>query len=75
MNLIEHKYIPNKLDDVILNNKHEILKNIHNYINNNTLNLLLIGSFNTLKNVLIELIVKEYSYTILHIVVDNDLYT
>ena len=60
MNLIEHKYIPNKLDDVILNNKHEILKNIHNYINNNTLNLLLIGSFNTLKNVLIELIVKEY---------------
>jgi len=58
MYLIEHKYLPKTLDEIIIPNKTELLHEIKTHIANNKMNLLIIG--NTLKIKLIELIVKEY---------------
>ena len=52
MNLIEHKYMPTKINDIIITNKNEILQKINNYTKNNQLNLLIISSHYTLKNIL-----------------------
>jgi len=60
MYLIEHKYLPNKLDDVIIPKKEEVLKQLKQHITTNKMNLLIIGNYNTIKCKLIELIVKEY---------------
>ena len=60
MELIEHTYLPTKLNDIILPNKNKIIEEIHSYIKQNKMNLLIIGNHNTLKNNIIQLIVKEY---------------
>jgi len=63
MYLIEHKYLPKTLNEIIIPNKNDILTEINNHIKNNKMNLLIIGSYITLKTKMIELIVMEY-YTI-----------
>lgn len=63
MYLIEHKYLPNSLENIIIPNKGELLNQIHIHIKNNKMNLLIIGNYNTLKIRFIELIVKEYYKT------------
>jgi hypothetical protein len=63
MYLIEHKYLPKSLDDIIIPNKTEILNQVKTHILNNKMNLLIIGNYTTLKIKLIELIVKQYYTT------------
>jgi hypothetical protein len=60
MNLIEYKYLPKKLNDIIIPNKEEIIKTVYSQIKLKNLNLLIIGSHYTLKSNLITLIVNEY---------------
>ena len=60
MALIEHKYIPTELNKLILPKKTEMLHDIHLHIENNDMNLLLIGSHITFKSIAIPLIIKEY---------------
>jgi hypothetical protein len=60
MELIEHKYLPQKLNDIILPNKGMIIEEINTRIKTNKMNLLIIGNHNSLKNTIIQLIVKEY---------------
>jgi hypothetical protein len=64
MNLIEYKYLPKKLNDIIIPNKKEIINTIYSQIKLKNLNLLIIGSHYTLKSNLITLIVKEYFNTL-----------
>jgi hypothetical protein len=82
MYLIEHKYLPKHLNNIIIPNKSHILNKINEYIKNNTMNILLIGSHYTLKNNIITLLVQEYynvynihnySQYILNIDVFNDI--
>jgi hypothetical protein len=63
MYLIEHKYLPNTLDEMIIPNKAQLLNEIKGHITNNKMNLLIIGNYTTLKIKFIELIVKEYYKT------------
>jgi hypothetical protein len=63
MYLIEHKYLPKTLDEMIIPNKAALLNEIKNHITNNKMNLLIIGNYTTLKIKFIELIVKEYYKT------------
>ena len=60
MYLIEHKYLPKTLDEMIIPNKTQLLNEIKVHITNNKMNLLIIGNYTTLKIKFIELIVKEY---------------
>jgi hypothetical protein len=60
MNLIEYKYLPKKLNDIIIPNKKEIINTVYSQIKLKNLNLLIIGSHYTLKSNLITLIVNEY---------------
>ena len=60
MALIEHKYLPNDLCEIIIPDKQIILDKINNHILNQNMNLLLIGSTITFKSLIIHLIVKEY---------------
>lgn len=60
MELIEHKYLPQDLSDLITPNKKYILQQINEHISNQSMNLLLIGSTITFKSRAIHLIVKEY---------------
>ena len=60
MDLIEHKYIPNHLKDIITPNKEAIIDQIHNHIASKNMNLLLIGSPYTFKTITLHLIIKEY---------------
>ena len=71
MNLIEYKYLPKKLNDIIIPNKEEIIKTVSNQIKIKNLNLLIIGSHYTLKSNLITLIVNEY-YNNLNVYNYND---
>ena len=71
MNLIEYKYLPKKLNDIIIPNKEEIIKTVYNQIKIKNLNLLIIGSHYTLKSNLITLIVNEY-YNNLNVYNYND---
>jgi len=63
MYLIEHKYLPKTLDEMIIPNKIQLLNEIKVHITNNKMNLLIIGNYTTLKIKFIELIVKEYYKT------------
>ena len=49
MELIEHKYLPQDLSELIAPNKTELLNQIHEHIKNQTMNLLLIGKSTTFK--------------------------
>jgi hypothetical protein len=60
MSLIEHKYIPTDLNHLVLPKKTEMLSDINLHIENNDMNLLLIGSHITFKSIAIPLIIKEY---------------
>lgn len=60
MSLIEHKYIPSDLNHLIIPKKTEMLRDINLHIENNDMNLLLIGSHITFKSIAIPLIIKEY---------------
>lgn len=60
MDLIEHKYLPKDLYELITPNKENIIKQIETHITSQNLNLLLIGSNITFKTRAIHLIVKEY---------------
>ena len=60
MYLIEHKYLPKHLNNIIIPNKRNILDQINKHITQNKMNILLIGSHYTLKNNIITLIVQEY---------------
>jgi len=60
MELIEHKYLPQDLCELIAPNKEELLNQIYQHIENQTMNLLLIGKPTTFKTRAIHLIVKEY---------------
>jgi ribosome biogenesis GTPase A len=51
--------LPTKLSDVIMQNKNEILALLEHYMNTNT-NILFIGSNNTFKSTIINLLVEEY---------------
>lgn len=57
---MENLYLPKKLNEIITPNKDIIISNLHEHIENNTMNLLVIGSTNTFKSKLIYLIVDEY---------------
>jgi hypothetical protein len=57
---MEYIYLPTKLKDVIMPNKEEILLKINEYIEENKMNLLFIGSNNTFKSRIIYLLVEEY---------------
>jgi DNA polymerase III delta prime subunit len=60
MDLIEHKYIPHDINDIITPNKEAILDKIHHHITTKNMNLLLIGSPYTFKSNTLHLIIKEY---------------
>jgi DNA polymerase III delta prime subunit len=60
MALIEHNYLPKELNEIIMPNKTEILNKINLHLDNDEMNLLLIGSQITFKTNAIPLIVKEY---------------
>ena len=60
MDLIEHKYLPQHLIDIITPNKEEIIEQIHHHIDTHNMNLLLIGSPYTFKSHTLNLIIKEY---------------
>ena len=60
MELIEHKYLPQDLYDIVSPNKKEMLEQINHHIESNTINLLLIGKQHNFKSRAIHLIVKEY---------------
>ena len=49
MYLIEHKYLPKTLDEMIIPNKIQLLNEIKLHITNNKMNLLIIGNYTTLK--------------------------
>ena len=66
MALIEHNYLPKELNEIIMPNKKEIINKINLHLDNDEMNLLLIGSQLTFKTNAIPLIVKEY-YKRLHI--------
>ena len=57
---MEHLYLPKRLNEIITPNKDIIINNLHEHIENNTMNLLIIGSTNTFKSKLIYLLVDEY---------------
>ena len=63
MDLIEHKYLPQQLHDIITPNKDEIMEQITQHITTDTMNLLLIGSPYTFKSHTLQLIIKEYYKT------------
>lgn len=60
MDLIEHKYLPQYLQDIITPNKEEIIDQINHHIETHNMNLLLIGSPYTFKSHTLNLIIKEY---------------
>jgi DNA polymerase III delta prime subunit len=60
MDLIEHKYLPHHLNDIITPNKDAIIEQINNHIATHNMNLLLIGSPYTFKSNTLHLIIKEY---------------
>ena len=60
MELIEHKYLPQDLTELITPNKEYIIQQINEHILKQSMNLLLIGSNITFKSRAIHLIVKEY---------------
>ena len=60
MDLIEHKYLPQQLNDIITPNKEEIIEQINHHIDTHNMNLLLIGSPYTFKSHTLNLIIKEY---------------
>jgi hypothetical protein len=60
MDLIEHKYLPQQLSDIITPNKEEIIEQINHHIETHNMNLLLIGSPYTFKSHVLNLIIKEY---------------
>jgi DNA polymerase III delta prime subunit len=66
MALIEHNYLPKELNEIIMPNKEEIINRINLHLENDEMNLLLIGSQLTFKTNAIPLIVKEY-YKRLHL--------
>uniref|UniRef100_A0A6C0ESA1 Replication factor C C-terminal domain-containing protein n=1 Tax=viral metagenome TaxID=1070528 RepID=A0A6C0ESA1_9ZZZZ len=57
---MEYLYLPTKLKDIIMPNKDEILKKLLYHIDTENMNLLFIGSNNTFKTVIIELLAEEY---------------
>ena len=57
---MEYLYLPTKLKDIIMPNKDEILKKLTHHIDTENMNLLFIGSNNTFKTVIIELLAEEY---------------
>jgi len=60
MDLIEHKYLPQQLNDIITPNKEDIIEQINHHIDTHNMNLLLIGSPYTFKSHTLNLIIKEY---------------
>jgi DNA polymerase III delta prime subunit len=60
MDLIEHKYLPQQLCDIITPNKEDIIEQINHHIESQNMNLLLIGSPYTFKSHTMNLIIKEY---------------
>lgn len=60
MDLIEHRYLPHNLNEIITPNKEAIIEQINYHIANNNMNLLLIGSPYTFKSNTLHLIIKEY---------------
>jgi len=57
---MEYLYLPTKLKDIIMPNKTEILKTLSMHIDTENMNLLFIGSNNTFKTVIIDLLAEEY---------------
>jgi hypothetical protein len=61
--LIEDKYMPKKLNDILAPNSIQLIQTLHQHIKDDNMNLLFIGTMNTFKLQTMKLVLNEYYET------------